>query len=249
MQLSKLETLNDKKEITKAVLKRFNAQKQGESQEISNSSDLYLFDVPFFTAKIQTGKPKIAFLDNAPKISLARFFEFYQTLYGLVEKLDTEVKLNTQLVLELIKQNDFLQKTYDLLGVKIKPKQLDDLALTLTFPVFISKDLAVSSWLSFDLSVQENEFLDLGCQFIEVQNVANLFTCDNIIAKEWDIEEINLPLIEELTLFFKKQGIGEYLQVELPIFTVKEVTPLLSKAKKGNNGAFTEYISDYITLI
>lgn len=255
MQLSELETLkNDKKEITKAVLKRFDTQKQGELLKVSGASDLYLFDVPFFTSKIQKGKPKIEFLDNVAKISLARFFEFYQTLFESARKLvrkntESKVKLNTQLVLDLIEQNDFLQKTYELLNVKIKPKQLDDSMFQLIFPVFISKDLSVSGWLSFYLSVQENEHLDLCCQFIEVQNVANLFTCDNVIAKKWILDEVNNPLIEVLTMFFESRNIAEYLQIELPIFTAKQVKHLLSKVKEGGNGTFTKYLSGYITFI
>lgn len=74
-----------KNQISKMVLERFKTQKQCEAQE-RHISDTYLFDMPFFTFKIQTGKPKIEFLDNAPKISLARFFEFYQTLYELARK-------------------------------------------------------------------------------------------------------------------------------------------------------------------
>lgn len=149
----------------------------------------------------------------------------------------------------MIKRNDFLQETYEILNVKIKARQLEDTMLELIFPLFVSKDLAVSGWFVFDLSIQENRYFDLSLRFVEVQNVANFFTCDNVIAKEWTIDEINNPLIEALNLFFEKQNFGECLQVELPVFTAKQAVSLLSKAKEGRVGVFTEHLSNYVSFI
>lgn len=234
MRLS--ETLSEKS-VKQTLSKRIreNYKNQSLEEKEYSLSESLVFDIPFFTSKIQSGKPLLEFPETNHKSSLHELFSFYERLYEIVQSESEKRELNTEILMGIIKENFACNSFIE----KIGPNIFKD---TLIFPFVISEDLKIGSWLYFDFALSENKYLDLTGGLIEIENFENIYISNSGRGNYYSFDPFNYDMIEDLKYAIKKNGFENYLYEEMPIFIKNPFT--LNSSQK--DASFVKDLKDYI---